>query len=122
MRTGARLLPGGVAEALAGARRAADFIDAHLQDDIGLREIVAICGTSPRSLYRAFERLHGTSPIAYLRDRRLEQAHAELVAADPRSVRVTDVALRWGFGHLSEFALRYRERYGCLPSQTLRRR
>ena len=120
-RGGAHVSRGGVAEALAGARRAADFIDAHLQDDIGLREIVSICGTSPRSLYRAFERLHGTSPIAYLRERRLEKAHAELVAADPRSVRVTDVALRWGFAHLSEFALRYRARYGCLPSQTLRR-
>jgi AraC-like DNA-binding protein len=115
---GAKLVPH---ETTACVRRAVAFIEARLQDDIGLREIVSSSGTSLRSLYRAFERLRGTTPMAYLRDRRFECAHAELVAADPRAVRVTDVALRWGFPHLSDFALRYRERYGCPPSQTLRR-
>jgi AraC-like DNA-binding protein len=103
------------------ARRAVEFIEAHLQDDIGLRDIVASSGASLRSLYRSFERAHGTSPMAYLRQRRLQEAHTELLSADPGTVRVTDVALRWGFAHLSDFALRYRESYGCLPSETLRR-
>jgi AraC-like DNA-binding protein len=101
-------------------RRVTEFIEAHLQVDIGLHDIVASSGSSLRTLYRAFERVHGTSPMAYVRNRRLARAHAELVSADAREVRVTDVALRWGFPHLSDFAIRYRERYGCLPSQTLR--
>jgi AraC-like DNA-binding protein len=34
---------------------------------------------------------------------------------------VTAVALRWGFGHLGQFAADYRARFGELPSETLRR-
>jgi AraC-like DNA-binding protein len=101
--------------------RAEAFIDAHLGMDIGIQDIVASTGTSLRTLYRGFERSRGTSPMEFLRERRLERAHAELVASDPLEVRVTDVALRWGFQHLSDFASRYRERFGCLPSETLRR-
>jgi AraC-like DNA-binding protein len=33
---------------------------------------------------------------------------------------VADVAFRWGFGHLGRFAEKYRERYGELPSETLK--
>ncbi|WP_431934031.1 helix-turn-helix domain-containing protein [Nonomuraea jabiensis] len=35
---------------------------------------------------------------------------------------VTEVALRWGFTHLSRFASFYRETYGHAPSVTLRGR
>jgi AraC-like DNA-binding protein len=59
--------------------------------------------------------------MAFLRERRLDRAHVQLAEASAGSLRVTDVALRCGFQHLSEFAARYRERFGCLPSQTLRK-
>jgi AraC-like DNA-binding protein len=39
----------------------------------------------------------------------------------PDDLTVTDVAERWGFGHLGNFALHYRKRFGESPSQTLRR-
>lgn len=101
-------------------QRAEAFIEAGLQRDIGLRDIVASAGISLRTLYRGFERSHGTTPMGFLRDRRLERAHAQLLEPDSRELRVTDVALRWGFQHLSDFAANYRERFGCLPSATLR--
>ena len=33
---------------------------------------------------------------------------------------VADIASHWGFTHLGRFAAAYRERYGCVPSETLR--
>lgn len=36
-------------------------------------------------------------------------------------ISVTETALRWGFGHLGEFAGEYRARFGERPSDTLRR-
>ena len=44
---------------------------------------------------------------------------ADLIRADPRSTRVTDVAMRWGFFHQSRFAQQYREQFQELPSATL---
>jgi len=35
-------------------------------------------------------------------------------------VTVTATAERWGFGHLGEFSVMYRKRFGESPSQTLR--
>lgn len=103
-------------------RRAEAFMEEHLDQDIGVQDIVASSGASLRTLYRGFEQARGTTPMGFLRELRLERAHAQLAESSPSSIRVTDVALRWGFGHLSEFAARYRERFGCLPSQTLRRK
>jgi AraC-like DNA-binding protein len=32
---------------------------------------------------------------------------------------VSEIALRWGFGHFGRFAAEYRRRFGESPSQTL---
>jgi transcriptional regulator GlxA family with amidase domain len=78
-------------------------------------------GTSVRSLQAAFTEHLGMSPTAYLRRVRLARAHADLRTATPGDGQsVTDIAYRWGFGHVPRFAAAYRERYGCAPSQTLR--
>lgn len=68
----------------------------------------------------AFRRHYGISPMGYLRRARLDQAHRELKAADPRQTTVTATAARWGFPHPSQFSALYRETYGISPSHTLR--
>lgn len=60
------------------------------------------------------------SPIALLKRVRLDQARADLEAADPRTT-VTGVAYDCGFAHLSRFAVEYARRFGESPSHTLRR-
>lgn len=59
--------------------------------------------------------------MAYLREIRLDRVHAELSTADPSTgVTVTDIAYRWGFLHLARFAQAYKQKFGELPSATLR--
>jgi transcriptional regulator GlxA family with amidase domain len=72
-------------------------------------------------LMRGFERRLGVSPMRYLLHWRLDRARAELLDAAPGSSTVTDIALRWGFGNLGDFAARYRSRFGELPRATLQR-
>jgi AraC-like DNA-binding protein len=56
--------------------------------------------------------------IAFIDD----NAHRDLLAADPERATVTAVAYRWGFGSSSRFAAAYRRAYGTTPNQTLRNR
>ena len=76
---------------------------------------------SVRALQDGFSRDVGISPMTYVREVRLRRAHDELRRAAPESTTVQAVAREWGFLHMSRFAAAYREAYGELPSETLRR-
>ena len=45
---------------------------------------------------------------------------AELRVGSPDNSSVTQIAARWGFGHLGRFAAGYRKSFGEHPSETLR--
>ncbi|MDN7559133.1 helix-turn-helix domain-containing protein [Burkholderia orbicola] len=78
-------------------------------------------GASRRKLQYCFEEILGTHPAWYLRVLRLNAVRRELREHSPASASVSDVACRWGFWHLSRFASHYRELFGELPSDTLKR-
>ncbi len=100
-------------------RRAVAFIESEPDAEIGLVEIAAAAGVTPRALQYAFRRHLGTTPTAYLRRVRLALAHADLVAADPSRDTVTAIANRWGFHHHGRFSAAYRAAYGDSPRRTL---
>ncbi|WJJ95055.1 helix-turn-helix domain-containing protein [Neopusillimonas aromaticivorans] len=76
---------------------------------------------SIRSLFAGFRKYRNTSPMRQLKERRLEKVHHDLLNPGP-DTSVTQVALRWGFSHLGQFSAAYQQRYGELPSATLKRR
>ncbi len=102
-------------------RRAEEFLAANLNLSIGLPDVAQAAGVPTRTLIRAFRKRHGLGPIAFLRQRRLEAAHRDLLAADRAETSVTAVAVQYGFAHLGRFAAEYRRTFGELPSATLRR-
>lgn len=59
--------------------------------------------------------------MAYLKDIRLQLVHHELKNRDPSKASVTDLALKYGFSHFGNFAAGYRERFGELPNETLKK-
>jgi AraC-like DNA-binding protein len=110
------------ARAAGTIQRAIGFIESNADLDIGIGEIAAASGVSRRAVQLAFRRHLDSTPTAYLRRVRLDEAHRELAAADPAGdLTVTAVAYRWGFSSPSRFAERYRVAFGCSPSETLRR-
>lgn len=78
-------------------------------------------GVSVRTLEDSFRKHLGSTPYVYLRNVRLDRTHDELLAAAPDVTTVSEIAGRWGFMHFGWFASRYRQRFGELPSETLRR-
>ena len=75
--------PGAVAPS--ALRRAVAYMEAHAEEPIRLRDIAEAAGTSSRSLQHAFARHYDASPMSYLQQVRLEQAHRDLQVADPAS-------------------------------------
>jgi AraC-like DNA-binding protein len=103
-------------------REALDFMEAHLRDKITMADVARGVHMSIRAVQQGFREELGTTPMLYLRDRRLERARADLTDGLPSDgVTVTEVAERWGFHHLGGFAVLYRKRWGESPSETLRR-
>lgn len=101
-------------------RVAAEYISTHLQEPLTLAAIAQASGSSVRSLSMAFQEYYGQSPMAYVRRERMQAARDELLQSPP-GARVTDIAFRWGFGHLGRFCSDYSKRYGETPMQSLKR-
>jgi AraC-like DNA-binding protein len=101
-------------------RRAMELIEANPDANLSLGDLAGDAGVTARALQRGFKELVGMSPTAYVRAVRLDRVHADLVES-AGAVSVTDVATRWGFFHLGRFAQQYRDRFGVLPSETVRR-
>ena len=101
-------------------RVAKDFIEANLANPLTVGAVAAAAGVSERTLQAAFQADAGTTPMAYVRQRRLERARADLADAAPADYEsVTSVATRWHLGHLGRFSADYSARFGESPSQTL---
>lgn len=102
-------------------RRAEEYMLAHLCEPTSMGDIAEAVGANARTLARAFKRHHGVGPIAFLKQRRLENAQRILLGADPRSSSVTEVAIQLGFCHLGQFSKDYKQAFQEGPSETLRR-
>jgi AraC-like DNA-binding protein len=102
-------------------RRAIDFLESNLANDIGLADLADAVHVTPRAVQYMFRRHLDTTPLQYLRRLRLHHAHLDLVAGDRLHTTVTEIAARWGFAHTGRFAVLYREIYGQSPHATLRK-
>lgn len=100
------------------ARRAIDFMRANLQSDIGVPDICAAAYASRRTLQYCFEELFRTTPQAYLRALRLNEARRVLKSRP--GLPITEVAGELGFSSASHFTHHYKVMFDELPSQTLR--
>ncbi len=100
--------------------QAIDFIERYAHTDITLSDIASVAHVTPRALQMAFREQLKTTPIGYLLGVRLQRAHQELLAADPATSTVKEIAHRWGFRHSGRFARHYKVRYGRYPEATLK--
>jgi AraC-like DNA-binding protein len=104
-------------------RRAQDFLHGHALEPLSLADVCHHLGVSARALQMAFKHDTGQSPMAFLRDVRLDLVRKTLLTGAPHAkTMVSDVAAQHGFLHLGHFAAQYRARFGELPAQTLRAR
>ena len=100
--------------------RADQYIRRNLAQHIDLATIADAAGVSTRFLETAFRRCWRTTPVAHVRNLRLDAARKLLTHPVP-GMSVTDAAFAAGVTHLGRFSQSYFRRYGELPSQSLSR-
>jgi AraC-like DNA-binding protein len=96
--------------------RARDFVDASWSEPLGLRDMAQVAAIAPHRFLRLFKDAFGSTPHAYLTERRLQEARLRLERGD---VRVTDVCVAVGFASLGSFGTLYKRRFGVPPGKAI---
>ena len=103
-------------------KAAEDHALSHVDERVYVTDLCRAAAVSERALEYAFKEVMGLTPMAYLIQLRLHRARQALLAATHGSTTVSAVALDWGFWHFGEFSRAYKDCFGELPSDTLRRK
>jgi AraC-like DNA-binding protein len=93
----------------------------HLSRPLRMPELCALVAVGDRTLRLCCAEFLGMSPTQYVLLRRLKEVRRALRDAKPDMVNVSEVAHRFGFAELGDFAERYRATFGEAPSATLQR-
>ena len=101
---------------------AEDFILSRSKEPITVQDVSTALDVSLRTLQYAFSDGYGISPKRYIQGMRLNLVHKALKNGEPAGQKIADIANRYGFWHMGQFAADYRKHFGELPSETARRR
>jgi AraC family transcriptional regulator len=90
----------------------ARMIESALGEDLRLERLAREAGVSAHAFSQAFARAFGTTPHAYIRDRRIERAKSLLLAHD---LPLAEVALHCGFASQSHLTTTFKRLVGRTP-------
>jgi AraC-like DNA-binding protein len=109
------------AGAVSHLRQAREFIRESTRGPVRLDDLCAQLGMSRRGVELMFRKSLGIGPGAFIRQQRLHGVRRDLLAGNPRSWTVKQLAIEWGFLHMGHFSRNYRDLFGENPSETLMR-
>ncbi len=90
------------------------FLQANYDRELTIEDIASACSISTSECIRCFRATINTTPIAYLKSYRLQQAALKLQLS---SDKISAIAESCGFQEMSYFAKSFKEVYGCTPSE-----
>lgn len=94
--------------------RAMAWAEARLGEDITIADIATIAAQSESSLFSAFQKYVGISPMRWLTEQRLQTAMS--ILRDPAmQLSMSDLASMVGFTDQSAFSRAFSRRFGCSP-------
>lgn len=94
--------------------RAMRFVGDHLFDPDVVARLGKACGASPSTLLRAFKKEIGQAPLAFVRQRRLDESMLLLKA---KELSIGEIATLVGYRNFAAFSQAFRARFGVRPSE-----
>jgi len=93
-------------------RKATEFLNTHLDGDVDLQQVAAVCDLSLSHFARAFRQTYGKPPYRWLIERRIDKAKDLLMNT---RLPLSDIAVRCGFTDQSGFNRSFKRMYGITP-------
>ncbi|MDQ0113678.1 AraC family transcriptional regulator [Paenibacillus harenae] len=90
-----------------------EVIEENIFNPVSLNDLAHLSGRSLSTFKREFKEIYNTSPLYYIRKRRMDKAKELLTHT---SLSVTDVCFSTGFENVSHFSKVFKERFGISPS------
>jgi AraC family transcriptional regulator len=100
-------------------RRVIDFVEAHVDGDIGVDDLASVACLSPFHFSRAFKEATGLTPHRFISQRRLQRARLLLETSE---LSIADVALMASFSSQASFTRAFSRIIGLSPGQYRKRR
>ncbi|HOQ06711.1 MAG TPA: AraC family transcriptional regulator [Clostridiales bacterium] len=94
-------------------KRAIDYIEENLQDEITIADCARVSGYSDYHFIRVFREATGFTPAEYIRKRRL----TEIIKNMRDGVPVSEIAFEYGFNSRENFTRAFAAEYHILPSE-----
>lgn len=101
-------------EQILAVQRMQDYIEAHLEETVGLSDLATVSLFSPWHSHRLFQEYTGLTPASYIRRLRLAKAALRL---KNENVHIIDVAFDLGFGSVDGFTRAFFREFGMCPSE-----
>lgn len=95
-------------------KRVIEFIEANLNESIGLDDLAEAAGLSANHFLRVFKLATGETPYHFLRARRLERARQLLIE---NSMPLAELALECGFANQAHFTAAFSRELGISPGR-----
>jgi AraC-like DNA-binding protein len=99
-------------------KRADQYIAEHAGGSLTIADLARHCGVSWKTLENAFRDFRGLTPVAHVRNLRLDAARLALAGGE---ASVGEVAERHGFRSVTTFSTEFRKRFGLSPARTRQR-
>jgi AraC-like DNA-binding protein len=98
-----------------------EYLEAHADQPTDMTLLAMELGYSLSSIYKAFKKFRGYTPMQFLKRIRLENVRKDLVKASS-SRSVFKIAMDRGFTHPGHFSVDYKRQFGESPSEKFRQK
>ena len=98
-------------------RQVIDYIDAHLERNLKLRELAEITQLSPNYFTKLFKQSTGLTPHQYVIQQRVERVKRLLLSG---KLSIAEIAIAVGFSHQSHLNRHFKRQVGTTPKAFLR--
>jgi len=97
--------------------KAIDIIQNSNDSLFSVKELSILTNTSERTLLYAFKEKYDITPSEYLKAYRLNKVKNELFALKNQNVKISEIAGKYHFWHMGQFAKDFKKHFGILPSE-----
>lgn len=91
-----------------------EIMEENITNPVSLNDLAYLYGRSLATFKRDFQAIYNTSPLKWLRNRRLLKAKELLAETD---LSVTDICFSSGFENIAHFSKVFKEKFGLPPSE-----